>query len=101
MQSLAYPSRAVAIVFIGDPDRKSALPAEVLALLYGLTPAEARLAVALLDGSSLAEIAEMHGIRELTARTQLKQVFQKTGTSRQGELVRLLAGIATHSSSTK
>ncbi len=89
---------AVAIVFISDPAQKSALPQEILAALFALTPAEARLTITLLDGSSLAEAAAIHGVCRETARTQIKSVFQKTGTRRQGELIRLVAGLMTPAS---
>jgi DNA-binding CsgD family transcriptional regulator len=57
---------------------------------YGLTHAEAKLAVALADGKSLEEIAEAQCIAYETARSQLKSIFSKTGTRRQPELVALL-----------
>jgi DNA-binding CsgD family transcriptional regulator len=93
-ESMLVPARAVAIVLIRDREMKTTMPAEALAMLYDLTPAEARLALTLLDGNSLAEAADQHKIAEQTARTQLKKIFQKTSTRRQGELIRLLAGIA-------
>lgn len=89
-QNSAAPKGAVAVVFISDPDQKSALPTEVLSGLYGLTPAEARLALILLDGKPLTEIAEMVGVGHETVRSQIKSVMHKTGTRRQGELIRLL-----------
>ncbi|MGX7709329.1 helix-turn-helix transcriptional regulator [Methylobacterium sp. Gmos1] len=53
---------------------------------FGLSPAEARLAL-LMDGSrSLVQAAENLGIRHETARSQLRQVFAKLGVSRQSEL---------------
>lgn len=83
--------RAVAVVFLNDPEERAPVPPETLALLYGLTPAEARLALSLLNGHSIAEAAANHNISEQTARYQLKRVFHKTNTRRQGELIRLLA----------
>jgi DNA-binding CsgD family transcriptional regulator len=58
---------------------------------FGLTPAEQRLAVQLASGLSLRQSADRLGITYQTARSQLKAVFSKTGTSRQAELVALLA----------
>jgi DNA-binding CsgD family transcriptional regulator len=58
--------------------------------LHGLTPAEARLAAALVRGFSLEEAAAELVISRNTARTHLKRVFAKTGTCRQGELISLL-----------
>lgn len=57
-----------------------------------LTPAEARIALGIARGEALVTIAKAHGISIATARTQLKSVFAKTGTHRQGQLVALLAG---------
>jgi DNA-binding CsgD family transcriptional regulator len=57
---------------------------------YGLTPAEARVAVLLASGLSLDAIAERLGIGANTALTHLKSIFGKTDTRRQGELIRLL-----------
>lgn len=57
---------------------------------FGLTKAEARLAVALADGCSPAEAARDFEVKLTTVRTQLQQIFAKTGTSRQAELVAVL-----------
>ncbi len=64
-------------------------PADV-ATLFGLTPAEARLATALTEGASLADYANEQGISVGTTRIQLKSVFSKTKTSRQSDLIKLL-----------
>jgi DNA-binding CsgD family transcriptional regulator len=57
---------------------------------FGLTKAEARLALRLAEGASLARAAEAFDVKLTTIRSQLQQVFAKTGTSRQAELVALL-----------
>ena len=57
---------------------------------FGLTKAEARLALRLAEGASLASAAEAFDVKLTTIRSQLQQVFAKTGTSRQAELVALL-----------
>jgi DNA-binding CsgD family transcriptional regulator len=62
--------------------------------IYRLTPAEAKLAVRLGQGSALAEAAEALGISVATARTQLKAIFDKTHTHRQAELVILIARLS-------
>lgn len=77
-----------AVIFIGD--RQSAMSQEPIARWYELTPAEARVAAALAEGESLEDAAELLGITRNTARTHLKRIFAKTGTNRQGALVRLL-----------
>ena len=68
---------------------------EVLESLYQLTAAEAELVRLLSQGFSLDEAARERGVTINTARSQLKQVFSKTDTRRQGELMRLvLTGVA-------
>jgi DNA-binding CsgD family transcriptional regulator len=57
---------------------------------FGLTKAEARLALRLAAGSSLASAAQAFNVKLTTIRSQLQQVFAKTGASRQMELVAML-----------
>ena len=83
-------TRPAAVVFVSDPEVRQETPAALLQRLYGLTPAEARLAEAMAGGGPLKAAAERLGIGRETARSQLKQVYAKTGTHRQAELVRLL-----------
>lgn len=79
-----------AAVFITDPDQEVAAEAQDLASLYGLTPAEARLAARLARGMSPAQAAGALGLTVNTVRTHLKRIFSKTETRRQSDLVRLL-----------
>lgn len=67
------------------------LPPKRLAALYGLTPAESRLAAELAEFNSLGQAANNLGISMNTARTQLAAVFGKTGARTQAELLMLLA----------
>ncbi|MCC6540015.1 MAG: helix-turn-helix transcriptional regulator [Bryobacterales bacterium] len=71
---------------------------ERAAALFGLTPAEARLAVTLTACGSLDRSAEQLDISRNTAKTQLAAIFRKTGAARQGEVIRLFAqiGVITH-----
>jgi len=57
---------------------------------FGLTKAEARLALCLARGWSLATAAEAFDVKLTTIRSQLRQVFSKTGTSRQAAFVAML-----------
>ena len=54
---------------------------------FGLTPAEARLALHLVAGETLRSAEAKLSITYETARTHLKNIFDKTGTCRQAELV--------------
>lgn len=77
------------LVFVTDPETEPRPPEEILRALYGLTPAEARLTGLLLRGRTVSEAAEELRVTLNTARTHLKRVFSKTGTSRQADLVRV------------
>ncbi|WP_196054805.1 helix-turn-helix transcriptional regulator [Nocardia aurantiaca] len=83
--------RRLALVVIVDPEREEPGCREALRELYGLTRAESQVAFEVLRGSGLAAVAEELYISVNTARTHLRQVFAKTGTRRQAELVRLLS----------
>jgi DNA-binding CsgD family transcriptional regulator len=66
---------------------------EALQKLFGLTPAETRLAFGIARGRSPEQIAEAGGVAVSTIRKQLAAVFEKTHTSRQSELAALLARV--------
>ncbi|MCG7509373.1 hypothetical protein [Mesorhizobium retamae] len=66
------------------------LDAAALQRLFPLTTAEARLALALAAGHSLADYAAEHRVSDNTLRTQIASILHKTGTENQRELVRLL-----------
>ncbi len=90
----AAPLGAEAVLFVSDPASNPVTTIEVLQSLYNLTRAEAELVQLLAQGCKLEEAAQVRGVTVNTARSQLKQVFSKTDTKRQGELVRLvLTGI--------
>jgi DNA-binding CsgD family transcriptional regulator/PAS domain-containing protein len=88
LADMTRPPRAVVIVT--DPARRVDGPAAHLAAVYGLTPAEARMASALMDGRTLEDYAVEAGVSRETARWRLKAVFGKTGTRRQHALAALL-----------
>jgi DNA-binding CsgD family transcriptional regulator len=77
-------------VFMIDPAEKPNPAPSILQRVYGLTPAEAKLAARLLTGKSVEEAARELGVAESTARTQLKSLFTKLDVRRQSDLVRLL-----------
>ena len=72
------------------PDRAGLPGMARLRAEFGLTKAEARLALRIAEGSSLASAAQAFNVKLTTIRSQLQQVFAKTGTSRQTELVAML-----------
>lgn len=66
---------------------------EQLADLFGITPAEGRLARALVNGQSVEAYAIGTGLKISTVRTHLRALLVKTGTARQSALVQLIAAI--------
>ena len=92
-QRLIDDRQPAAVLFVADPERTPEIPLNRLMRLYGLTGAEAQLALQLAGGFDLKMIATAMGKTLNTVRSQLKQVFQKTGTKRQAELMRLLSTI--------
>jgi DNA-binding CsgD family transcriptional regulator len=89
-QSALKRGGAAAAVFITDPEEGAALDGRALRELFGLTPAEIRLCMALVEGKSVEEYAQESAISSNTARTYVKRIYSKTGVRRQSELVRLL-----------
>lgn len=85
---------ALTIVLIYSPPRDPSRLGAALAEVYGLTPQERKLAIAIYDGLSLAEAAKLIDIEVSTARTHLKNIFTKTKTRRQASLALLLASCA-------
>lgn len=75
-----------------DAQSLPATAADYVSDHFGLTKAEARLAILLTNGHSIGEAASLLGVTVTTARTYCKRALTKTGTTRQTELVRLLLG---------
>jgi DNA-binding CsgD family transcriptional regulator/PAS domain-containing protein len=86
---------AVAALFV----RKSALevpsPPEVIARAYRLTPTELRLLLAIVEVGGVPEVAKALGVAESTVKTHLGHLFEKTGVTRQADLVKIVAGFST------
>jgi DNA-binding CsgD family transcriptional regulator len=85
---------AVAALFV----RKASvsLPSEpaCIARHYRLTPTELRVLLAIVEVGGVPEVAETLGIAASTVKTHLGNLYGKTGTSRQTDLVKLVAGFA-------
>ncbi|MHC2456678.1 DNA-binding CsgD family transcriptional regulator [Rhizobium leguminosarum] len=58
--------------------------------VFGLSPAQTRLARLIVDGHDLAAAADLLGVSVNTLRTQLQRIFDKTGVRSQAALVRAL-----------
>ena len=81
----------VAAVITKDTEQRGSVLVPDLAVAFGLTPGEKRLAGLVAGGLGLKEAAEMLGITRNTVRTHMKRVYAKTGVHSQADLVRLLS----------
>jgi DNA-binding CsgD family transcriptional regulator len=84
---------AAAAVFITPATENPPPPFEALAALYDLTPTEARVMVEIASGKNRAATAQTLGIADSTVKTHLARVFEKTGTTEQPELAKLIASL--------
>lgn len=81
------------IAFLSDTKSPLNLAPELLCLSYGLTRAEARVAVAATASQPIEQIAEALSISVSTAKTHLRHVYEKTGVRSRAEFVRLLVNL--------
>lgn len=89
------------IIVLASSANASLPDADLLRLMFDLTPAEARLTRTLLEGVTISDAARRYKVAPATARRQLASVFAKTGSNRQVDLMRLLLGVGTPGDPTK
>jgi DNA-binding CsgD family transcriptional regulator len=83
---------ATAAVFARKTAPAGPLPLQALATLYRLTASEVRVLDGVTRVSGVRALAELLGLTQATVKTHLHNVFRKTGTARQSDLVKLMAG---------
>jgi DNA-binding NarL/FixJ family response regulator len=88
------PRHPAAVVFLRDPERSASSAPDDLAKIWGLTPAETAVALALARGEGVASVAARLGVQPSTVRYHRQHVFGKMGVHRQAQLARLLESIA-------
>ena len=84
--------KAMCIMIVTPFAPPRAPSSDLLHGLFDLTPAEARVARAIIVGQTVESFSSSLGVSRETVRAQLKSVFAKTGVQRQAELVALLVG---------
>jgi DNA-binding CsgD family transcriptional regulator len=82
---------AAAAVFVNKAALETSSGPEVLAKAYSLTAMELRVLLGIVEVGGGPTVAKDLGISETTVRSHLKHVFEKTGTNRQADLVKLVA----------
>ncbi|MDR3475962.1 MAG: helix-turn-helix transcriptional regulator [Devosia sp.] len=90
-------SKAQAVLFIRPATLARPAAPEALAKAYRLTPTELRVLLAVVEIGGTSEIAAALGISETTVKFHLRQLFAKTDTHRQADLVKRVAGFTSPS----
>jgi DNA-binding CsgD family transcriptional regulator len=86
--------KATAALFVRKAELDSRSCGELLARTFELTPTELRVLLSIIEVGGVPETADAMGIAETTVKTHLHRVFSKTGTNRQADLVKLVAGFS-------
>lgn len=84
------PDGSAILLCMVDPDRDAEAIVRALCRAHGLTATEASLVIHLVGGTTVEQAAQLMHVQTQTARAYLKQIFIKTGTHRQVDLVRLM-----------
>jgi DNA-binding CsgD family transcriptional regulator len=87
---------AAAIFVVTPLSAPKAPDVSLIQALFDLTPAEARVARGVVEGATVANLAQRFGVSRETIRSQIKSVFSKTGAQRQADLVSQLGGVGAH-----
>jgi DNA-binding CsgD family transcriptional regulator len=83
---------AAAVLFVQKAALARRSPPEAIAKTYRLTAMEVRVLLAIVEIGGAPQVAEALGIGEGTVKTHLKRLFEKTGSRRQADLVKIFAG---------
>lgn len=83
-----------AIIFITDARQQVEIDPEVLRSAYGLTPAEVRVAIALLEHATIQDATEQLEIGSETVRSHVKQIYAKLGVDTRARFVKVMLGLA-------
>ena len=82
---------AAAMLLITDLEQPRESRPTKLMQVFGLTVRESELALQIAAGRAVKSAAAKLGISELHARQRLKDIYKKTKTTGQGELIAVLA----------
>lgn len=86
--------KAVAAVFVREAEIDVGSPPRHIAQTFNLTPTELRIMLAIVEVGGVPEVARGLGIAESTVKTHLGRLYEKTGATRQADLVKIFASYA-------
>lgn len=87
--TLIYPE-STAIAYIFDPRVKVETTEQLVGRMFGLTNAEARTMLSMVQGETTNQIADKYGLSIETIRTYVKRILQKTGCQKQSDVIRIV-----------
>jgi DNA-binding CsgD family transcriptional regulator len=93
-REMLQTERSAIAIFLRDPVKRPIFAVDAFAEYYKLTPGETRVAAVIGQGANLGAACDILGITLPTAKTHLQRIFEKTGVSRQAELVAKMAASA-------
>jgi DNA-binding CsgD family transcriptional regulator len=86
---------ATAAMFVRKAALESPSAPEVIGRKFKLTPTELRVLLGIVEVGGIPEVAAALGVADSTIKTHVGRLFEKTGASRQADLVKLVAGFST------
>jgi DNA-binding CsgD family transcriptional regulator/PAS domain-containing protein len=86
------PGAVAAAVFVCKARLEIPAAPEVIRRAYRLTPTELRVLLAIVNVGGISEVATSFGVANSTVKTHVRRLFEKTGTARQADLVKLVLG---------
>jgi DNA-binding CsgD family transcriptional regulator len=86
---------AAAALFVRRAVLVASSTSQVIGETFKLTPTELRVLLAIVEVGGIPEVATAFGVADTTVRTHVNRLFEKTGVTRQADLVKLVAGYAT------
>jgi DNA-binding CsgD family transcriptional regulator len=90
----AMTPAVAAAVLVRKATLDTASPPEVIGRTFDLTPTELRVLLAIVEVGGVPEVATALGVADSTVKTHLGRLYDKTGATRQADLVKLVAGFS-------
>lgn len=90
---LSVAERSHALVLIDDPGRPRLHRADYLRALYGLTGAEAQVAMLLSAGEPAERVAEIRRVTVATVKSLIQRIYRKTDVTKAVQLARLIENL--------
>jgi DNA-binding CsgD family transcriptional regulator len=86
---------AAAALFVRKAALLASSTSQVIGETFKLTPTELRVLLAIIEVGGIPDVATAFGVADTTVRTHVNRLFEKTGVTRQADLVKLVASYAT------